>query len=76
MAENKPKVVVSSRRRSAVREFKFTAQGVQAFGAGAFADYRQKAWETYQSLALPTTREEAWRRTDLRSLPVGDFRLP
>ncbi|NOY99649.1 MAG: Fe-S cluster assembly protein SufD, partial [Chloroflexi bacterium] len=33
-------------------------------------------WETYRSLTLPTTREEAWRRTDLRSLPVGDFRLP
>ncbi len=37
--------------------------------------YREKAWEIYEKLPLPSTSEEAWRRTDLKSLPVEAFRL-
>jgi len=71
----KAKVVVSRTRRveTASREFTFTAKDIPS---GALADYRQKAWEIYSRLALPTTAEEAWRRTDLRSMPADQFRLP
>ena len=31
-------------------------------------EYRLHAWEDYERLPLPTTSEEAWRRTDIRSL--------
>ncbi len=37
--------------------------------------YRQHAWEVYHQLPLPTTREEAWRRTDLRNMDVARFRF-
>ncbi|MBS1249489.1 MAG: hypothetical protein MAG431_01069 [Chloroflexi bacterium] len=37
--------------------------------------HRRKAWEAYQNLPYPTTREEAWRRTSLRSLEVDTLRL-
>jgi Fe-S cluster assembly protein SufD len=36
---------------------------------------REEAWKTYQSIQMPTTRDEAWRRTDIRNLPVSDFSL-
>jgi Fe-S cluster assembly protein SufD len=36
---------------------------------------RLEAWRRYQSLPMPTTSEEAWRRTDIRSLPSQDLRL-
>ncbi len=38
--------------------------------------YRQGAWEIFESLPIPTTSDEAWRRTDLRGLDAGSFRLP
>ncbi len=36
---------------------------------------REEAWKIYQSLPIPTTQVEAWRRTDIRSLPVKDLSL-
>lgn len=39
-------------------------------------EYRQRAWEVYDKMPLPTTDEEAWRRTDLRGLNLSAFRLP
>ena len=74
--EEKPRVVITRARRpeSTARNFAFTAEMVPAFGA--LDDYRRSAWETYGRLALPTMNEEAWRRTDLRSLPADSFRLP
>lgn len=39
-------------------------------------DYRQHAWDVYQATQLPTPQEEAWRRTDLKSLRPEIFRLP
>jgi Fe-S cluster assembly protein SufD len=38
--------------------------------------YRSRAWEIFHGLPLPTPRDEAWRRTDLRGLRVGAFHLP
>ena len=35
--------------------------------------YRQQAWDLYEKLPIPNTREEAWRRTDLRKMPVHKF---
>ncbi|OGO17948.1 MAG: Fe-S cluster assembly protein SufD [Chloroflexi bacterium RBG_16_48_8] len=36
---------------------------------------REEAWKTYHSLSMPTTQDEAWRRTDIRSLPVNGISL-
>ena len=73
--EEKPKFVVTRTRRaeSAAREFTFTAEDIPS---GALTAYRARAWETFNRLSLPTTAEEAWRRTDLRLLPTDSFRLP
>lgn len=35
--------------------------------------YRAQAWSYYEQLPLPTTKDEAWRRTDLRHLEAGTF---
>ncbi len=37
-------------------------------------EYRAQAWEVYERLPLPTTSEEAWRRTDLRTMRGKSFR--
>lgn len=41
-----------------------------------FENFRTRAWNDFINNPIPTTQEEAWRRTDLRSLPAGDFLLP
>jgi Fe-S cluster assembly protein SufD len=43
---------------------------------GILADYHQQAWKTFNRLSVPTMTEEAWRRTDLRELPVESVHLP
>ena len=39
-------------------------------------EFRLRAFDTFAGLPLPTTSEEAWRRTDLRGLNASSFRLP
>ena len=39
-------------------------------------EYRAQAWETFERLPMPATTDEPWRRTDLKTLNAGSFRLP
>ncbi len=75
-----PTVIRTTRRseRRASNEFVFTREMVPApaesqDGGQFLAAYRQQAWEQYQNLPLPTTKDEPWRRTDLRNLPAGSL---
>ena len=36
---------------------------------------REAAWEDFARLPMPTTDEESWRRTDIRSLDLEPFAL-
>jgi len=74
--QEKPNVVVTRSRRSEipVKNFPFTIDQVPV--SGVLADYHQKAWETFNRIPLPTMADEAWRRTDLRDLNIGNLRLP
>jgi Fe-S cluster assembly protein SufD len=75
--EEKPKIVVTTRTRrpeTTAKQFAFTAAMLP--GTGALREFREHAWEIFNRLPLPTTNEEAWRRTDLRSMPADQFRLP
>jgi len=71
----KAKAVVTRTRGAerVAREFAFTVKDVPS---GALGDFRHRAWETFTRLPLPTTMDEAWRRTDLRTMPIETFRLP
>lgn len=67
--------------RLETRQFPFTRQhspvlSGQVTTADFIREYREKAWQAYEELPLPTTIDEPWRRTDLRSIPAGTFRLP
>jgi len=77
--EEKPKVkvVVSrTRRGEATRDFSFTKQDVPASVDAGLASYRARAWEAFKRLAIPSAPDEAWRRTDLHSMPAESFVLP
>jgi Fe-S cluster assembly protein SufD len=60
--------------------FTFTREMIPALSGMAgipefLSDYLIRAWEAYERLPMPTTTDEPWRRTDLRGLEVGSFRL-
>lgn len=77
MAEKAKVVVKTGRRRvSAPRKFNFTREMVNTSSDSPLASYRADAWSAFEELGLPSTKEEAWRRTDLRKMPVDRFRLP
>jgi Fe-S cluster assembly protein SufD len=75
--QEKPKVVVSKTRRteSGVKEFTFTQADIPV-GMDGIASYRARAWDAFKRLSLPSTSEEAWRRTDIHTLPADSFVLP
>jgi len=67
--------------RQVSRDFVFTRDMIPALSGngnypGFLVNYRSQAWESFQSLPIPTTNDEPWRRTDLRSLQAGGFSLP
>ncbi len=78
------RVVVSRTRRPerpVSKEFSFTADFVRGLGssdgfAPSLSDYRASAWQSFEQLPLPTTSDEAWRRTDIRGLRTDALRLP
>jgi Fe-S cluster assembly protein SufD len=75
-------VVTRTRRAERVesKDFQFTREMIPVLAKPAaypqaLVEYRQRAWDAYERLPMPTTSEEAWRRTDLRSLQPGALRL-
>lgn len=75
--QEKPKVVISKTRRadSATKDFAFVESDIRA-GQGAVASYRTSAWSAFRKLSLPDTSLEAWRRTDIHTLPADKFKFP
>ena len=75
---------VVTRRTKATRKdtgkFNFTREMIPSLANGKpesefLSAYRNKAWKVFKKLDLPSTKEEAWRRTDLRHLETGKFRI-
>ena len=75
MAIKKPVVITTSKKSSGGTDFLFTKDQIRTSGHQAIDSYREKAWEFYKSTNIPTTREEPWRRTDIRGLKHTQFKL-
>jgi len=64
------------RARRAFKGFSFSRDMIpDSNGNRVLADYRAQAWEAFEQLPYPTTKDEPWRRTDLRGLD-SNFRIP
>jgi Fe-S cluster assembly protein SufD len=78
------RTVISRTRRPSTEapgsDFTFSPAQIPALqpgwqGAEFVKAYRAQAWEAATRLPLPTVKDEAWRRTDLKSLHPGSFRI-
>jgi Fe-S cluster assembly protein SufD len=79
MAERTVRKIVRREAAPAASDFPFTQEMIPSLNgksAGLVQDYRKRAWETYQSLTIPTTQMEPWRRTDLKRMAAGSFHFP
>lgn len=79
MTKEIPRVVTRVQRREAetLKDFSFTADMVRKDGLSKhLQNFRQEAWDFYQSVPMPTLKDEAWRRTDLSGMPSDKFHLP
>ncbi len=36
-------------------------------------EFRLRSWDLYEKMPMPTTKEEAWRRTDIRRFKIENF---
>jgi len=79
MTKETPRVVTRVVRRdeAVLKDFAFTTDMVRTDGLSKhISQYRRAAWDSFQSLPMPTLKDEAWRRTDLRGMPSDQFHLP
>lgn len=74
--EEKYLVKVSGRSRANDLGLKKFSFGKDQIPQGALLAYRQKAWEIFEQIPFPKNTDEAWRRTDIRSMPIESFKLP
>ena len=71
-----PQIVTRRQRgeRHEERQFTLTADLMPAV-SGSAGEYRRSAWDAFQAAVFPTTKDEAWRRTDLKNLQINRFRM-
>ena len=74
--QEKPKVVITKTRgvQSAAKDFAFTEADIPA-ASGFVASYRARAWAAFKRQTLPDVTLDAWRRTDIHTMPVDAFKL-
>jgi len=75
-----PIVITRSRRTESpveLKDFRFTREMIPCYTSNDFIrDYRLSGWEAFRTEPMPTQKDEAWRRTDLRSFKSDSFHLP
>jgi Fe-S cluster assembly protein SufD len=79
MSERTVRRIISTGKKESSGEFAFTREMIPVLANKSapqfLRDYRARAWDTYSTLPMPTTKDEAWRRTDLRPLQAADFHI-
>jgi Fe-S cluster assembly protein SufD len=67
-----PPIIVTRTRKTEAQPvgLPFTAELIPVVEGSAdfLREYRRRAWAAYESFPFPTQQDEAWRRTDIRSL--------
>jgi Fe-S cluster assembly protein SufD len=72
------RTVVSRTRRSERLKgdvFNFNRNMIPTAEDGSVLEYRASAWDLFEKFPMPTTRDEPWRRTDLRGFKAVNFHL-
>lgn len=75
---NEPIIITprkSSSKHKTLEAFTFTQEHRPIIEDSRLEEYHNSAWEAYQKLPFPGLKDEPWRRTDIRGLNTGLFKL-
>lgn len=72
---NKKVVIKTGRKVASAKAFNFTADMVDSKNA-VLGSYHAAAWSAFENTPMPSIQDEAWRRTDLRKMPLDRFHIP
>lgn len=75
MVIKKP-VIITNKNKTEITDFTFHKEDIRRTGHEALDYFRENAWEVFKKTPIPTTREEAWRRTDIGGLKLSQIQLP
>ena len=73
---NPPVVTRRVRARRKTLQIPFTREHIRPVSHADLQTFRERAWEVYEAIPMPTLKDEPWRRTDIRGLPADTLRLP
>jgi Fe-S cluster assembly protein SufD len=71
-----PHIITRSRKETAENDFPFSENMIPVTTTQGLKSYRSEAWHDFKTLPMPTLKDEAWKRTDIRNLKRESFRLP
>ncbi len=61
-------------RSSKLLDFRFNENQLPTVHNSKLKTYQENAWEAYKKSNFPTTKDEAWRRTNIRKLQTEKFK--
>jgi Fe-S cluster assembly protein SufD len=67
--------VVITRSKNIQADQQFELSPVFSDSLGQLNEYQKQAWEVFKTLPYPDDNQEAWKRTSLRSLQLGQLQL-
>jgi Fe-S cluster assembly protein SufD len=73
--KQKPVVITRSRSQAEKKDFKFEKSQIRKTKSDVINQFRNNAWDVFSKMDIPTTKDEPWRRTDLRAMKVEEFNL-
>lgn len=63
------------RQQQGLPDFSFSRDLLPNIKDAQLKDYHQSAWRAFRELPFPSTKDEAWRRTNLGGLETDQFQL-
>ncbi|MEI7988739.1 MAG: hypothetical protein WCI88_06845, partial [Chloroflexota bacterium] len=79
MAERVVKRIFTTADKGLEKDFSFTRDMIPGLADPNIPEflrtYRSDAWDSFTKISMPTTKDEAWRRTDLRAMQAGVFQI-
>lgn len=79
MAERVVKRIFTTADKGLEKDFSFTRDMIPGLEDPNIPEflrtYRSDAWDSFTKISMPTTKDEAWRRTDLRAMQAGVFQI-
>lgn len=76
--KEKPQIIIRGKKSQVdpIPEFILDEKNIRNGNSAIIDEFRHEAWKIYREIPFPASKDEAWRRTDLRGLQPGSLNFP